>query len=319
MNPVKRLTILHPVTWWSLGLALAITAGISTNPYVLLFIMGICSIAILIARSFDTTLAKSNLYFWFAGLVIITRILFRIVFNYSSASSDIIFTLPRFEIDLGIGGKVGLFGALSKQTLLAALTDGLRLSAIILSIAFATTFSNPRQLLKSTPAALFEIASAISVAINLAPQLIKSIHRVRRARALRGKTKGLNALNGMVIPVLEDTLDKSLELAASMDSRGFGRRGSLTNVERITARFLSLGAMLAIAVGIFFLLASDLPSIYAIGIFVLGVACSVISIRLTSIRSNRTKHRIVRRTVADYLIYAFAVLILGSAIAGWIS
>ncbi|MFM6971682.1 MAG: hypothetical protein ACKOWH_03725, partial [Rhodoluna sp.] len=118
MKFLNRLLNLHPVTWWAFGLALAISAGISTNPFALLIIIGFCLLAIIGARSFDSSLAKSNLYFWLAGIVIITRLVFRIIFNYTSAENDVLLNLPRVQIDLGIGDPVGLFGSVSRQTML---------------------------------------------------------------------------------------------------------------------------------------------------------------------------------------------------------
>ncbi|MFM6971881.1 MAG: energy-coupling factor transporter transmembrane component T, partial [Rhodoluna sp.] len=221
-------------------------------------------------------------------------------------------------IDL-LDKRPDLLRALTNRQQLAALTDGLRLSAIILSVAFAATFSNPRRLLKSTPAALFEIASAVSVAINLAPQLIQSVHRVRRARSLRGRSRGLSTLAGTVIPVLEDTLDKSLELAASMDSRGFGRRGSLSKKEVFVSRMLSLASILIITMAVFLLLASALPWYLMVSLLIAGVACGALSIRITSSRSNRTQHRKNKRILIDYLVYGIAAIIISAAFAGWLS
>lgn len=319
MKFLNRLLNLHPVTWWAFGLALAITAGISTNPFVLIVTIGFCLLAIIGARSLNSSLAKSNLFFWLAGFVIITRVVFRIIFNYASSENDILFSLPRIEIDLGLGDSVGLFGSVSRQTMLAALTDGLRLAAIILSVAFASTLSNPRRLLKSTPAALFEIASAISVAINLAPQLIQSVHRVRRARSLRGRSKGLSTLTGTVIPILEDTLDKSLDLAASMDSRGFGRRGNLNKTEVLISRMLSLTSILIITVAVFLMLASVLPGYLLVSLLISGVACGALSIRITSSRSNRTQLSKNKRILIDYMVYGVAAIIVSAAFAGWFS
>ena len=43
-----------------------------------------------------------------------------------------------------------------------------------------------------------------------------------------GRSTGIRALHSIVIPVLEDALERSLLLAASMDSRGYGRTGNAT-------------------------------------------------------------------------------------------
>jgi energy-coupling factor transport system permease protein len=58
-------------------------------------------------------------------------------------------------------------GPVTLQNLAAGAVDGMRLAAIILAVALATILANPRKLLKSLPGALFEVASAISVAFRI--------------------------------------------------------------------------------------------------------------------------------------------------------
>src|SRR5579875_2447682 len=84
---------------------------------------------------------------------------------------------------------------------------------------------------------------AVVVSISLAPQLIESVQRVARARRLRaGRRRGVRALRSIAIPVLADALDRSLLLAAAMDSRGYGRRGAAPRrARRITAGLMLLG------------------------------------------------------------------------------
>src|SRR4029077_20664495 len=93
------------------------------------------------------------------------------------------------------------------------------------------------------PAALYELGVAITVAVTVAPQLVESAQRVRRARKLRGDTsRGRRAIRGIAMPVLHDTLERSFQLAAAMDSRGYGRTGSVpARVRHLTAALLLAG------------------------------------------------------------------------------
>ena len=55
---------------------------------------------------------------------------------------------------------------------------------------------------------------------------IEAVGRLR-SRRLRGRTeRGLRRIRGLAIPVLEGALEQFVDLAAAMDARGFGRRGS---------------------------------------------------------------------------------------------
>ena len=81
-------------------------------------------------------------------------------------------------------------------------------------------------MLASVPPALYEIGTALVVAVTVFPQLAESARRVRAAQALRGgATSGVGRLQRFLVPVLEDALERSLSLAAGMDTRGYGRAG----------------------------------------------------------------------------------------------
>ena len=55
------------------------------------------------------------------------------------------------------------------------------------------------------------------------PQIVTSVKRIRMAQRLRGQsTKGFTSWKRVAIPLLEESLARSLDLAAAMDSRGYG-------------------------------------------------------------------------------------------------
>ena len=306
----------HPSSWWFLGGALAILAGSATN-FVTPLVISAVSITLILLFRENATWAKSlGFYLYLASLVVAIRLLFRILFSYSEAQNDVALSLPRFRLNLGFT-QIDFLGNVSWLSLSGALTDGLRLAAIILAVALATTLANPRKLLKSAPGALYEIATSVSVAINLAPQLIESLNRVRRARGLRGKSKRTSRLAGIVIPVLEDTLDRSLLLAASMDARGFGRRGNQTTAELLFARTLGLVALLANLFGIFTLL-SGLGDWIALLLISTGLIAGLASIRITSRRMVRTSLNKQHRGVGDYILLVLLAALLVANFAGWL-
>ena len=64
----------------------------------------------------------------------------------------------------------------------------------------------------------------VTVALTFAPEAVIELGRLREARRLRGRpVRGVAALRGLALPVLEGGLDRAVALAASMDSRGYGR------------------------------------------------------------------------------------------------
>jgi energy-coupling factor transport system permease protein len=291
---------MHPSTWWVLSISLAVMAGAATSITQTLSIAATSVLLILLFRENAPWARSLKFYLLLATAVVVIRVLFRIVFSFSQSNDDVLLRLPSFELNFGLGA-IGLLGNVSSTAVLGALLDGSRLAAIILAIAVANTLANPRKLLKSAPGALYEIATSVSVAINLAPQLIESFARVKRARGLRGKGAKTSTLNGLLIPVLEDTLDRSLLLATSMDARGFGRKSLQSKGELLLARLLGLLSLLAITVGVFTLLSGFSPTA-AFVLLLVGVVTSFISVRITSKRNKRTSISRTARTWVDYAV-----------------
>ena len=316
----KRFTAssASPLSWWLLAIAMAFVAGVSQSALTQVFICSGALITILLFREEAPWSRSVRFYLFLAGFVVAARVLFRIVFNIQDPEESTALDLPGFAISLGFGPAVELFGAVSHEALLGGATDGLRLAAIILSIGMASSLANPRTLLKSTPSALYEIASAISVAINLAPQMISSLQRVRKARSLRGRSKGLGSMAGTVIPVLEDAIDSSLSLAASMDSRGFGRRGDLSKSMVLAARLSSLIAVGFLAVGSFALLVGQTESLGGV-LIAIGLIASFVTVRINSKAQIRTRFETVNFGLFDASLMAVSGALLIAAILGWFS
>ena len=137
----------HPGAWWVLGLALAVAAGQATNFVSVSLVIAIAVVTMLAFRSDAPWAQSARFYLGLAAFVLLTRVIFRIIFNGQVGGTDIILSLPTLSVSLGFGPALTLFGDISAATLSAAILDGLRLSAIILSVAMANTLANPRKLL----------------------------------------------------------------------------------------------------------------------------------------------------------------------------
>lgn len=306
----------NPLTWWLAGLSLAVVASLTGN---VLILIGICVASLLTIRLCrdESPWAQSiSFYIKLAAIVITLRVLFRIIFNLGSSTKDALFILPSLDIDFGFGNALKLFGPISQEAFTLALADGFRLAAIILAVGMANSLANPRKLLKSTPGALYEIATAISIAINLAPQLIASLGRVRRARSLRGQSKGIKAITGIVIPVLEDTIDQSMGLAASMAARGFGRKGNRTNFQIIGARLLAFLAISLIVTGSALLLFSPGQKVIQLTVLFVGLVAAGFSVKLSSARATITRYRKEPWRLGDAVILLVSVSLMALAFGG---
>ena len=315
MNKRLSADYFHPASWWLLGLIFVATAVVAKST---LLLVGLLCLAVALTVLFDSLWYQSfRFYGLMAILIFTTRVAFRIIFNFGSSADDVLLNLPRFEIDLGFGSPVTLLGPLSSTVLEFALRDGLRLAAIILSVGMANSLCHPRKLLKFTPGALYEIASAVSMAINLAPQLVQSAQRVRQSRELRGRSNRLGAMASLIVPVLEDTIESSMNLAASMTSRGFGRAGNQSSNQKRALRVISLTSVVLILIGTYLALTLGIFHAATGAVLIAGITLGFFTIRISSAKSIRTALEPRKLGTKDYLLLAAGLILFISAIGNW--
>ena len=312
---------LHPVAWWLWALSLAAAASRTTNPLLLLLVLTAVA-AVVAARRTDAPWARGLKYFLYLGLaVIVLRVLFRALLGGGGGpDAHVLVTLPSFRLpDAAAGITIG--GPVTLESLLAALYDGLRLATMLVCLGAANALANPKRMLRTLPGALYEVGMAVVVALTMAPQLIESILRVRRARRLRGGLgRGPRALGSLLLPVLEDALDRSLGLAAAMDSRGYGRRGAATPRERLVSGSLVVGGLLGICAGLFGLLGGD-PGSRRTGLvmFLVGSAIAIIGMVVGGRQVQRTRYRPDPWRVPEWAVAASgAVCVAVIFVIGWV-
>ena len=282
---------LHPVAWWLWALGLAAAASFTTNPYLLLLLIGVACLAVAARRSAQPWADSFRLYLWLGVAIVVIRVLFRILLG-GDDGGRVLMDLPAIPLPHWTLG-LRLLGPVSQESVLAGLYDGLRLAAIVICVGSANALANPKRLLRSVPSALYEIGSALVVAVTVLPQLAESLRRVRAAQLLRGSgdTGRVRALRRLLIPVLEDSLERSLALAAGMDTRGYGRTSGATPRERRTTGGLMLLGLGAVAVGVYGGLDRTTPAWLGRPMLVLGVLVSVVAIRMAGRRVARSRYR----------------------------
>ncbi len=269
---------------------MATAASRTTNPLLLGIIIAVVALVVS-AKKTDAPWAQGFKAYLIFGLVIIAiRVVFRMLLDGQSGE-HVLFTLPELPLpDAAAGIKIG--GAVSWEGILGAFYDGLRLATMIICLGAANVLANPKRLLKSVPSALYEVGAAITVALTVAPQLVESTQRVTRARKLRGEVgRRTHWFRQIVVPVLTDALDRSLMLAAAMDSRGYGRTAGASPGTRRVTGVLVVGGLIGVCVGTYGLLDGTTPRYLGVPMLVLGLGVAAAGFVMSGARVRRSRYR----------------------------
>lgn len=286
-----RRRSLHPVAWWLWAAGLAICAMRTNNPF-LLALIGVVACVVVSARRSSAPWSRSITFFLRVGILVIAiRIVIEILFGQRGVPGHVLFTLPRvplpsWAVAVSIGGPVTL------ESILDAFVLGLQLAVILLCFGAANSLASPYRLLRSLPAVLYETGVAVTVALSFTPELVQSIGLVRQARRQRGiPVKGLHGMRGVAVPVLESALDRSLQLATSMDARGYGRRIAVGGASRRLAGGATIVGLLLLAAGIYGVI--DGGSLFGLGLPILTVGAVLCGLGLAvgGRRTARSRYR----------------------------
>ena len=307
---------LHPVAWWVWAIGLAVAASMTTNPLVLLLLVGAPTLVVVARRSSQPWGATFRIYVVLGVVIVVTRVVFRLLVG-GGYPGTVWLDLPRVPLPDWVLG-ITLLGPVTRESVLFGLYDGLRLATIVICVGAANSLANPKRLLRSVPPALYEIGTALVVAVTVLPQLVDSLQRVRRAQSLRaGETGRIRGLRRLLVPVLEDALERSLTLAAGMDTRGYGRSGGADpRQRRVTGALMILG-LAGLCVGTYAVLDRTAPRLLALPMLGLGLVAAVAGILSAGRRVHRTRYRADRWDDAALAVVACGLLT--GAVGWWVS
>jgi len=281
---------LHPVAWWTWAIGLAVASSATTNPWVQLLLVAVTVLVVAACRSDHPWSRSFRLYLTLGAAIVVLRVGWRLLVG-GSYPGVVVLDLPRVPLPDWVLG-ISLLGPVTREALLAGLYDGLRLATIVICVGAANSLANPKRLLRSLPPALHEVGTALVVAVTVLPQLTASLARVRAAQRLRaGEDRRVRGLRRLLVPVLEDTLERSLALAAGMDTRGYGRAGPASPAQRRTTGTLMATGLVGVLVGTYLTLDRTIPQTPARLLLVIGVLLAVAGLVVSGRRVPRTRYR----------------------------
>ncbi len=150
---------------------------------------------------------------------------FATLLNFVSAhlGATVLFALP--DQIPAVGGPYTL------EALVFGASGGITIAAAILAAAPFSLLLDSHEVMDALPAPLSRTGVAIASSLNLVPAVATSFVEVNEAQRLRGwRPRGPRSWMEVLVPVVLTSVEGSIQLAESMEARGFGS-GARTTIE----------------------------------------------------------------------------------------
>ena len=229
---------LHPLTWvmWLTAAMVALT--VTRNPlYLAVTLLCVAMVFAFIVPDAD---APRGVVIapWRFGLVVVTL---SAIFNalMVHVGTHVIVMLPAW-LPL-IGGPITL------EALLYGALNGLALTGLFVAFGVLNRAVSVQAVLRLAPRAYYPVAVVTSIAVTFVPTALQQMQQIREAQMVRGnRMRGVRTWLPLVVPLLEASLERSMQLAESMMARGFVSAGS---GPELRDRLLLLTGLVAIVAG----------------------------------------------------------------------
>jgi energy-coupling factor transport system ATP-binding protein len=149
---------------------------------------------------------------------VVLRVVYRVVFGGGSNGGVVLVDVPRIPLS-GPFAQISLFGPVTSGGLAGAALTAVPFAVAIVAVGLLGVVVDLRAWLVrgSMRGPLRSVSRSLVVAWSTFPALREAVARVRVARELRGE----RSLASLLVPVLEQTVERAIALAASMEVRGF--------------------------------------------------------------------------------------------------
>lgn len=132
--------------------------------------------------------------------------------------------LPELTLPAIFGGFT-LGGRVTGEVVAQEIAEGLRILAVLVACGALLSIVSLSRLLRLLPSRLRSVSLVLTIAVSFVPHLARRAREVREAQRMRGAVGRSGATwRAMLVPVLGGAIDRSFELAASMEARGYGGR-----------------------------------------------------------------------------------------------
>jgi energy-coupling factor transport system permease protein len=230
--------VLHAAAWFAWLSAALIVISTTRNPlYLTLAIAAFMVTAHAIRRPGETyasPLAPGRFALYVIPLAALINALL------SRVGDTVLLTIPQTWPLIG--------GPVTAEALVYGTLNGLVLTALFTAFAVLNLAVPVRDLIRFIPRAFYPVAVVASIAVTFAPATLRQMQQIREAQAIRGhRMRRLRDWLPLFMPLLTGGLERSLQLAEAMASRGFADEGETMHTGR--AQVISVAGLLAVLSG----------------------------------------------------------------------
>lgn len=294
---------MHTFTWLIWLVTGLLVIGLAPHPLYLALIFLAVGLVFATQHS-DSPLARSyGLFLRAGGVVCASYLLFSVITVGGARGATVLLRLPELRLPPWLGG-ISFGGPITAEALAWGATRGLAILTLLALFGAFNALVDHYRLLRLSPRSLFHIGLVVTIAVGFVPGLVRSMGEIIEAQRARGhRFGGLRSWLPLVAPLLAGSLEQSVQLAESLDARGFGR--TTAPAQALGRRQLwVIGGLLAFSAGLFIWLyygAGPLRPV-ALALLLVGALASCLALRALGRLVRRSSYRRERWRLADSLV-----------------
>jgi len=209
------------LSWWLWSIFLATAAIRSQNTLFGLLLILLLTFVVSKYKNTNNWGNPFKLTLQLALAATLIRLFFAVLIG-TPLPGKIIFSLPQLELPNWLAGiRVG--GDVTQERMFSVFTESLKFAVVLIAFGAASALSSPIQVIKLISGRIYLFGVTLIISISVLPQIVHSFNRVIAARRMRGLAKlKLSNFRSIITPVLEESIERAIDLSAAMESRGFG-------------------------------------------------------------------------------------------------
>ena len=254
---------MNSIYWWLWSIFLAIAAIRSQNIFFGLLLITLFAVVV---RNRQSDLSWGNpfkLTLQLALIATVIRIFFAVLIG-TPLPGRVLFSLPQLELPTWLTG-IRIGGDVTQERVISVLNESLKFALIIIAFGAASALSSPIEIIKVISGKIYLFGITLVIAISVLPQIVQSFKRVLAARKMRGLAKvKFSNFRSVITPVLEESIERAIDLSAAMESRGFGYSKRAT---RYRPEHFGTADLIVISLSIYLLIFTPIL-ISAVGVYI---------------------------------------------------